>query len=97
MRIFNIAILIWLILTLILFCFFVFNYYNSMDIIKYRVDVYTAGDIIEFDLDEIKWAVDSYRGLMILSILYMSVSGVLLWFLYRYLKKMRQSIGDAFK
>ena len=68
-----------------------------MDIIKYRVDAYTVGDIIEFDLDEIKWAVDSFKELMILSISYMGLSGVLLFFLYGYLKRVRQSTGDGFK
>lgn len=37
----NKVITIWLVLTILLFLFLMFNYVNFLDIIKYRVDGYT--------------------------------------------------------
>ena len=63
-----------------------FNYVNFLDIIKYRVDVYTSEDSIKFDLNDIKNAVDSFKELSIISILYVGLTGVLLWMLQTCLK-----------
>ena len=82
----NKVITIWLVLTILLFLFLMFNYVNFLDIIKYRVDVYTSEDSIKFDLNDIKNAVDSFKELSIISILYVGLTGVLLWMLQTCLK-----------
>lgn len=80
------AITIWLALTFLLFLFLMFNYVNFLDIIKYRVDVYTSEDSVIFDLNDIKNAVNSFKELSIISILYVGLTGVLLWILQACLK-----------
>ena len=82
----NKVITIWLVLTILLFLFLMFNYVNFLDIIKYRVDVYTSEDSIKFDLNDINNAVDSFKELSIISILYVGLTGVLLWMLQTCLK-----------
>lgn len=80
------VITIWLVLTFLLFLFLMFNYVNFLDIIKYRVDVYTSEDSVIFDLNDIKNAVNSFKELSIISILYVGLTGVLLWILQTCLK-----------
>ena len=90
----NKVITIWLVLTILLFLFLMFNYVNFLDIIKYRVDVYTSEDSIKFDLNDIKNAVDSFKELSIISILYVGLTGVLLWMLQTCLKSRWRSSVD---
>lgn len=89
----NITITIWLVLTFLLFLFLIFNYVNSLDIIKYRVDVYTSEDSVKFDLNDIKNAVNSFKELYIISISYVGLSGAILRMLQRCLKRRWRSDG----
>lgn len=89
----NRAITIWLVLTILLFLFLTYNYVNSLDIIKYRVDVYTSEDSVKFDLNDIKNAVNSFQELSIISISYVGLTGAILWMLQTDLKRRRRSDG----
>ena len=82
----KIALTIWLVLSILLFVFLVYNHINSLDIIKYRVDVYNAGDSVRFDLDEIRDAVESFKLLSIISISYVGLTGAFLCVIKRCLK-----------
>lgn len=82
----NIALSIWLVLTVLLFVLLIYNHINALDIIKYRVDVYNAGDSVKFDLEEIKDAVESFKLLSIISISYVGLSGAFLYVIKRRLK-----------
>lgn len=83
----NIALSIWLVLTVLLFVLLIYNHINALDIIKYRVDVYNAGDSVKFDLEEIKDAIESFKLLSIISISYVGLTGAFLYVIKRYLKK----------
>lgn len=82
----NIALSIWLVLTVLLFVLLIYNHINALDIIKYRVDVYNAGDSVKFDLEEIKDAVESFKLLSIISISYVGLTGAFLYVIKRRLK-----------
>lgn len=82
----NVALTIWLVLTILLFVFLVYNHINSLDIIKYRVNVYNAGDSVRFDLDEIRDAIESFKLLSIISISYVGLAGAFLCVIKRCLK-----------
>ena len=82
----NVALTIWLVLTILLFVFLVYNHINSLDIIKYRVNVYNAGDSVRFDLDEIRDAIESFKLLSIISISYVGLTGAFLGVIKRCLK-----------
>lgn len=87
MNISNIALTTWLVLTVLLFVFLVYNHINALDIIKYRVDVYNAGDSVKFDLDEIKDVVESFKLFSFISISYVGLTGAFLFVIKRCLKK----------
>jgi len=80
------AISIWFVLSVLLFLYLVFNYINSLDIIKYRVDVYASEESVKFNLNEIKDAINSFKELSIISISYVGLTGALLWMLLACLK-----------
>lgn len=90
----NKVITIWLVLTILLFLFLMFNYVNFLDIIKYRVDVYTSEDSVKFDLNDIKNAVNSFKELSIISISYVGLTGAILWMLQTGLKRRLRSDSD---
>ena len=90
----NRAITIWLVLTILLFLFLIYNYVNSLDIIKYRVDVYSSEDSVKFDLNDIKNAVNSFKELSIISISYVGLTGAILWMLQTCLKRRLRSDSD---
>ena len=90
----NRAITIWLVLTILLFLFLIYNYVNSLDIIKYRVDVYSSEDSVKFDLNDIKNAVNSFKELSIISISYVGLTGAILWMLQTGLKRRLRSDSD---
>ena len=90
----NRAITIWLVLTILLFLFLIYNYFNSLDIIKYRVDVYSSEDSVKFDLNDIKNAVNSFKELSIISISYVGLTGAILWMLQTGLKRRLRSDSD---
>ena len=92
--IYNRAITIWLVLTILLFLFLIYNYVNSLDIIKYRVDVYSSEDSVKFDLNDIKNAVNSFKELSIISISYVGLTGAILWMLQTGLKRRLRSDSD---
>lgn len=89
----NRFITIWLVFTILLFLFLIYNYVNSLDIIKYRVDVYSSEDSVKFDLNDIKNAVNSFKELSIISISYVGLTGAILWMLQTGLKRRRRSDG----
>ena len=88
------VITIWLVLTFLLFLFLMFNYVNFLDIIKYRVDVYSSEDSVKFDLNDIKNAVNSFKELSIISISYVGLTGAILWMLQTGLKRRLRSDSD---
>ncbi len=51
----NRFITIWLVFTILLFLFLIYNYVNSLDIIKYRVDVYSSEDSVKGLTGAILW------------------------------------------
>lgn len=73
------TLLVWIVITIMLFVFLVFNYINSLDIIKYRIDVYTPDDLVVFNYQEIKFAVESFKFISSVSILYVSLTGLVLY------------------
>ena len=90
----NRFITIWLVFTILLFLFLIYNYVNSLDIIKYRVDVYSSEDSVKFDLNDIKNAVNSFKELSIISISYVGLTGAILWMLQTGLKRRLRSDSD---
>lgn len=90
----NRFITIWLVFTILLFLFLIYNYVNSLDIIKYRVDVYSSEDSVKFDLNDIKNAVNSFKELSIISISYVGLTGAILWMLQTGFKRRLRSDSD---
>lgn len=74
--------------------FLIYNYFNTLDIIKYRVDVYSSEDSVKFDLNDIKNAVNSFKELSIISISYVGLTGAILWMLQTGLKRRLRSDSD---
>lgn len=68
-RTYSIGIVVWIIINFILFLYLAFNYINFLDIVKYRVDAYTAEKPVSFDLNEVKQAVELFEFLSCIGII----------------------------
>ena len=65
---YSIGIVVLIIINFILFVCLTFNYINFLDIVKYRVEVYTAEEPVSFDLNEVKQAVELFKFLSYIGI-----------------------------
>lgn len=82
---YNIGIVVWIIINFILFLYLTFNYINFLDIVKYRVDVYTAEKPVIFNLNEVKQAVELFEFLSCIGILYVVFTTVLLFWILKFI------------
>lgn len=64
-----------------------FNYINFLDIVKYRVDAYTAEKPVSFNLNEVKQAVELFQFLSCIGILYVVFTTVLLFWIYKFIHR----------
>jgi|GEM_PF-2933848 len=78
---YSIGIIVWIIINFILFVYLTFNYINFLDIVKYRVDAYTAEKPVSFNLNEVKQAVELFQFLSCIGILYVVFTTVLLFWI----------------
>lgn len=83
-RTYSIGIVVWIIINIILFLYLTFNYINFLDIVKYRIDAYTAEKPVSFDLNEVKQAVELFEFLSCIGILYVGLTTVLLFWIYKF-------------
>ena len=84
---YSIGIVVWIIINFILFVFLTFNYINFLDIVKYRVEVYTAEEPVIFNLNEVKQAVELFEFLSCIGILYVVFTTVLLFWIYKFIHR----------
>lgn len=84
---YSIGIVVWIIINFILFLYLTFIFINFLDIVKYRVDVYTAGKPVSFNLNEVKQAVELFNFLSCIGILYVVFTTVLLFWIYKFIHR----------
>lgn len=84
---YSIGIVVWIIINFILFLYLTFIFINFLDIVKYRVDVYTAGKPVSFNLNEVKQAVELFNFLSCIGILYVDFTTVLLFWIYKFIHR----------
>lgn len=84
---YSIGIIVWIIIDFILFVYLTFNYINFLDIVKYRVDAYTAEKPVSFNLNEVKQAVELFQFLSCIGILYVVFTTVLLFWIYKFIHR----------
>lgn len=84
---YSIGIIVWIIINFILFVYLTFNYINFLDIVKYRVDAYTAEKPVSFNLNEVKQAVELFQFLSCIGILYVVFTTVLLYWIYKFIHR----------
>lgn len=84
---YSIGIIVWIIINFILFAKLTFNYINFLDIVKYRVDAYTAEKPVSFNLNEVKQAVELFQFLSCIGILYVVFTTVLLFWIYKFIHR----------
>lgn len=84
---YSIGIVVWIIINFILFLYLTFIFINFLDIVKYRVDVYTAGKPVSFNLNEVKQAVELFNFLSCIGILYVGFTTVLLFWIYKFIHR----------
>jgi len=84
---YSIGIVVWIITNFILFLYLTFNYINFLDIVKYRVDVYTAEKPVIFNLNEVKQAVELFEFLSCIGILYVVFTTVLLFWILKFIHR----------
>lgn len=89
-RTYSIGIVVWIIINFILFLYLTFNYINFLDIVKYRVDAYTAEKPVSFDLNEVKQAVELFEFLSCIGILYVGLTTVLLFWIYKFIHRIKE-------
>ena len=82
-----IGIVLWIKINFILFLYLAFNYINFLDIVKYRVDAYTAEKPVSFDLNEVKQAVELFEFLSCIGILYVVFTTVLLFWILKFIHR----------
>lgn len=82
--IYKIIYFIWLLFSILLFVFLVYNYINSLDIIKYRIESYsyTKETTIRVNLDEVMIAVESFKLINTISIVYIGITCAFLFMFY---------------
>lgn len=70
--------------SILLFVFLVYNYINSLDIIKYRIEPYsyTKETTIRVNLDEVMIAVESFKLINTISIVYVGITCAFLFMFY---------------
>ena len=86
-RTYSIGIVVWIIINFILFLYLAFNYINFLDIVKYRVDAYTAEKPVSCDLNEGKQAVELFEFLSCIGILYVVFTTVLLFWILKFIHR----------
>ncbi len=86
-RTYSIGIVVWIIINFILFLYLAFNYINFLDIVKYRVDAYTAEKPVSFDFNEVKQAVELFEFLSCIGILYVVFTTVLLFWILKFIHR----------
>ena len=64
-----------------------FNYINFLDIVKYRVEVYNAEEPVSFDLNEVKQAVELFKILSYIGLLYVGLTTVLLFRIFKFIHR----------
>lgn len=84
---YSIGIIVWIIINFILFVYLTFNYINFLDIVKYRVDAYTAEKPVSFNLNEVKQAVELFQFLSCIGILYVVFTTVFLFWIYKFIHR----------
>ncbi len=84
---YSIGIVVLIIINFILFVCLTFNYINFLDIVKYRVDAYTVERPVSFNLNEVKQAVELFNFLSCIGILYVGLTTVLLFWIYKFIHK----------
>ena len=84
---YSIGIIVWIIINFILFVYLTFNYINFLDIVKYRVDAYTAEKPVSFNLNEVKQAVELFQFLSCIGLLYVVFTTVLLFWIYKFIHR----------
>lgn len=84
---YSIGIVVLIIINFILFVYLTFNYINFLDIVKYRVDAYTAEKPVSFNLNEVKQAVELFQFLSCIGILYVVFTTVLLFWIYKFIHR----------
>lgn len=84
---YSIGIVVWIIINFILFLYLTFIFINFLDIVKYRVDVYTAGKPVSFNLNEVKQAVELFKFLSYIGILYVGFTTALLFWIYKFIHR----------
>lgn len=84
---YSIGIVVWIIINFILFLYLTFNYINFLDIVKYRVDVYTAEKPVIFNLNEVKQVVELFEFLSCIGILYVVFTTVLLFWILKFIHR----------
>lgn len=84
---YSIGIVVWIIINFILFLYLTFIFINFLDIVKYRVDVYTAGKPVNFNLNEVKQAVELFKFLSYIGILYVGFTTALLFWIYKFIHR----------
>lgn len=84
---YSIGIVVWIIINFILFLYLTFIFINFLDIVKYRVDVYTAGKSVNFNLNEVKQAVELFKFLSYIGILYVGFTTALLFWIYKFIHR----------
>ena len=84
---YSIGIVVLIIINFILFVCLTFNYINFLDIVKYRVEVYTAEEPVSFDLNEAKQAVELFKFLSYIGILYVGLTTVLLFWIFKFIHR----------
>lgn len=67
-----------------------FNYINFLDIVKYRVDAYTGEKPVSFNLNEVKQAVELFDFLSCIGILYVGLTTVLLFWIYKFIHRIKE-------
>lgn len=84
---YSIGIVVWIIINFILFLYLTFIFINFLDIVKYRVDAYTVERPVSFNLNEVKQAVELFNFLSCIGILYVGLTTVLLFWIYKFIHK----------
>lgn len=84
---YSIGIVVWIIINFILFLYLTFIFINFLDIVKYRVDAYTAEKPVIFNLNEVKQAVELFNFLSCIGILYVVFTTVLLFWIYKFIHR----------
>ncbi len=84
---YSIGIVVWIIINFILFLYLTFIFINFLDIVKYHVDAYTVERPVSFNLNEVKQAVELFNFLSCIGILYVGLTTVLLFWIYKFIHK----------